>query len=201
LAAIILGNGIFMIYRWFEVFTLFDRQLSTVDHIQQDLTKGFAGVIAIILVNAVLIVAVNAHTLKAKRAAEISAFLFSLFLNILFWQAWQGDLQAIAFKLVISVTFALLDGFFAYLFIEKWTERRALIEGEEELQDTRKILTELATKKHKAQQDLEQLKDEIGDMRLLVQDTTCMDCGREFQSTEARNKHWHDEHARQMIGS
>ena len=200
LAVIIIGNLLFMGYRWFEVTELFKRHLTSMNMDEVSIMIA-SKIIAIILVNALVIVAVNAHTLKARKLVEISAFAFSLFLNILFWQAWNGETEVKIFKYVISATFALLDVFFAHLFIEKWAERRGEIEGEDMLKETRKALTELVTKKKKAQKDLKELADEVEAQRILISDTTCPDCGMEFHSTEARNKHWHEHHAKQMIGS
>ncbi|MEO1253406.1 MAG: hypothetical protein AAFY41_00790 [Bacteroidota bacterium] len=210
LSAIIIGNLIFMIYRWFEGFTLFDRQLVVVDHVIDSVAPYFAGLIAIILVNALLIVSVNVESLKNKKIAEVSAFLFSLFLNVLFWQVWQGGLEAIVFKSVISISFACLDIFFAHLFITKWGHRSEVLrsystveleltEKNEEVAKLRKVSGELAKQKTALSKNVEEIKDQVETHKDLLLQTTCPECGRHFNSSEARNKHLHECHLNSMV--
>ncbi len=160
LAAVIIGMLVFIGYRFFEVYTLFERHLP----MDADVVWVAGKLIAFVFVFTMLLIAVNIDKVHPEATVwgTLLGALITLFVNLYFWEVWHGDMT---FKVIVSVITAAFDAWFGHLFVIKLREREAY----------------LWASKEKARERVAMMK---------LQDAlTCKKCGVTFKSQNALNGH------------
>jgi hypothetical protein len=192
LAAVIIGNLIFIGYRFFEVYTLFDKYLTLA---QMDPAGVFIAskLIAVVVIFTMLLISVNSDRFRYPRIAEALGFSITLFINLYFWDIWNAiATDEIIFKIGISLVTAAFDVAFAYLFVEKWRERNHAADLKRRISESERSLSDYQRQLSKTELKLTTTERKITERERLLKETTCPKCGRDdFKSKNAVNAHFH----------
>lgn len=197
LAAVIIGMFIFIAYRFFEVYTLFDKYLKTAN-MDEGAVMVASKLIALVFIFTMLLISVNIERFKYKRLAEWLGGLITLFINLYFWDVWHtGSIDELVFKVLISIITAAFDVAFAYLFVIKWKERarlsdteRQISENERTISDQQQKLSDLTEQVSDLSAKGKELQEQLSERETKLKETTCPRCGRsDFKNKQAVSGH------------
>jgi hypothetical protein len=185
-----IGMMIFILYRFFEVYNLFERHLpgTAMDASAVWIASRLIG---FVMVFAMLLISVNLSKFKYERAAVALGCIITLFINWFFWEAWVGTWEELIFKNTVAVFTALFDVAFGYLFVEKWGERKHAHDTQHTISELEQRVSELRAKESKIKGELSETSAKVEQRMRALKETTCPGCGREFASKNAVNAHVH----------
>ena len=125
--------------------------------------------------------------------------IVAFIINLYFWNAFQGNIEDIVFKLFISAVIASMDFGFAHLFDNMWKERLDHVDKEIIAQSKEQLIqqiAELEQTKSLEEQKLAtiELETEVAQQALnkriaKIDDHSCPHCGRYYESIKALNGH------------
>ncbi|MDW3209292.1 MAG: hypothetical protein R8N23_05465 [Reichenbachiella sp.] len=198
--AVVLGLVVFVIYRYFEVQSLFFRYLPLSEN-----TRLIAScLVALVVVFSLLVF--SSHIDRFKLSEKSSGdwikwimFIFTLFINAYFWKVWDHELMngesiensklVLAFKCVITLFFGVFDYAYNHLFISKWNESQKLEGIEASLAKSIQNLANLKQEGSQLKQAISQEQAKLSEIVAKQDPKVCPRCAREFENSNQRNGH------------
>jgi|GEM_PF-4296155 len=198
--AILLSLLFFITYRWFEIQYLFERILP----MESGIRRVSSILLALVVVFLLLIFGANIDKIKLNDNDKGNwlkglLFAFTLFINVYFWQVWDGEVSTndyiqyasltIVFKAVIAIFFAGFDFALNHLFIAAWQESEEVLKRskrasrlEESVSKSEEALSELKAR-------ISQSKAKLSELIASQDPKICPKCFQEFDSVNQRNGH------------
>lgn len=198
--AVVLGLVVFVIYRYFEVQSLFFRYLPLSEN-----TRLIAScLVALVVVFSLLVF--SSHIGRFKLSEKSSGdwikwimFIFTLFINAYFWKVWDHDLMngeiiensnlVLAFKCVITLFFGVFDYAYNHLFISKWNESQELTKTNVTIAKLNQSLSALKQEGSKLKVAISRGQAKLSQIIAQQDPKNCPRCGKEFENINQRNGH------------
>lgn len=198
--AVVLGLIVFVVYRYFEVQSLFYRYLP----LEENIRFLASCLVSLVVVFSLLVFSSHIDRFKLTQGStgdwvKWMMFLFTLFINAFFWRVWDPNMNetdsiengnlVLVFKAVTTLFFGVFDFAYNHLFISKWYDSQLISNASQTVAKLNQGIAKLKQVSSKLEQSISDREAKLSQVIAKDDPKVCPRCGQTFESFNQRNGH------------